>query len=61
MMMKIWWHYIILPHHNTQYCDMSTHCWVVQLVSRHRLVNEISAQTRWRHATVLEYGSYAAM
>jgi hypothetical protein len=24
-----------------------------------RPVNKISAQTRWRHATVLEYGSYA--
>jgi hypothetical protein len=34
-------------------------CWVAQLVSRHRPVNKISAQTRWRHATVLEYGSYA--
>jgi hypothetical protein len=41
------------------YCDMSTHCWVAQLVSRHRPVNKISAQTRWRHATALEYGSYA--
>jgi hypothetical protein len=28
------------------YCDMSTHCWVVQLVSRHRPVNKVSAQTR---------------
>jgi hypothetical protein len=43
----------------TEYCDTSTHCWVAQLVSMHRPVNKISAQTRWRHATVLEYGSYA--
>jgi hypothetical protein len=29
------------------YCDMSTHCWVAQLVSRHRPVSKISAaQTR---------------
>jgi hypothetical protein len=45
------------------YCDMSTHCWVAQLVSRHRPVNKNFAQTRWRHATVLEYRStqHAAM
>jgi hypothetical protein len=32
---------------------------VTQPVSKHQPVNKISAQTRWRHATVLEYGSYA--
>jgi hypothetical protein len=32
---------------------------VTQLVSKHQPVNKISAQMRWRHATVLEYGSYA--
>jgi hypothetical protein len=32
---------------------------VTQLVSKHQPVNKISTQTRWRHATVLEYGSYA--
>jgi hypothetical protein len=39
-------------------CDMSNYSWVAQLVSRHRKVNKISAQTRC-HATLLEYGSYA--
>jgi hypothetical protein len=41
------------------YCDISTHCWVTQPVSKHHPVNKISARTRWRHATALEYGSYA--
>jgi hypothetical protein len=30
-----------------------------QPVSKHQPVYKISSQTRWRHATVLEYGSYA--
>jgi hypothetical protein len=34
---------------------------VAQLVSRHRPVNKISAQTRWCHATALEYGSCATV
>jgi hypothetical protein len=32
---------------------------VTQPVSKHKPVNKISSQMRWRHATVLEYGSYA--
>jgi hypothetical protein len=32
---------------------------ITQPVSKHQPVNKISAQTRWRQATVLEYGSYA--
>jgi hypothetical protein len=34
---------------------------VAQFVSRHRLVNKVSAQTRWCHATALEYGSCATV
>jgi hypothetical protein len=41
------------------YCDMSSHCWVTQPVPKHQPVNKISAQTQWRHATALDYGSYA--
>jgi hypothetical protein len=43
-----------------RYCDMSTLCWLRNTaLLGNRPVNKISAQTRWRHATVLQYSSYA--
>jgi hypothetical protein len=46
----------LLSMENLKYCDMSTHCWVAQLVSRHRPVNRVPRrrgdvkQQRWNTA-----------
>jgi hypothetical protein len=32
-----------------EYCDMSTHCWITQPVSKHQPVNKISSRKREGH------------